>query len=292
MRELQIAAPAKINLGLSITGRRDDGYHDVRLVMQTIGLFDLVTVREESEGIRLSIDVPALADPAQNIACRAAALFFETTGIRRGISINIEKHIPVAAGLAGGSTDAAAVLNGCRALFAPDLPVEELLAMGKELGADVPYCVLGGTMLAEGIGEKLTALPPLPAWPLVLVKPEAGASTGEIYRRFDARTDIKKADIDGLLQAVQEADIHRVASRMGNEMEAVTEELVPEVAELIRFLEGQGALVARMSGSGPSVFGLFETDGEAEAAYAALKKAFPACAVFLTVLYQPNCIFI
>jgi 4-diphosphocytidyl-2-C-methyl-D-erythritol kinase len=202
-----------------------------------------------------------------NLAYDAAMLFLEQTGIRAGVSIFLEKHIPVAAGLAGGSTDAAAVLRGLNELFETGLSTEELCEMGLRLGADVPYCITGGTALAEGIGEKLTKLPNAPLFHAVLVKPDASASTKEIYGRLvlDEKTD--HPDVDGMIRAIEEKDYLGISSRLGNVLEPVTRELCPEIVKIEQAMKSFGAEGTLMSGSGPTVFGLFTDSARATAAF-------------------------
>ena len=194
-------------------------------------------------------------------------LFFEHTGIRAGVSISLEKHIPVAAGLAGGSTDAAAVLRGLNELFETGLSTEQLCEMGLKLGADVPYCITGGTALAEGIGEKLTRLPDAPSFHVVLIKPDASASTKEIYGRLVLDEKTCHPDVDGMMRAIEAGDYLGISSRLGNVLEPGTREMCPEIEKIERAMKSFGAEGTLMSGSGPTVFGLFTDGARATAAF-------------------------
>ena len=289
--EITRKARAKINLGLDITGRRADGYHELRMVMQTIGLADDVTVAKDPEpGIRLAVSDGARFLPEeqeQNLAWRAAKVladeFGDCTEPGRetvggcGIRITLKKQIPVAAGLAGGSTDAAAVLMAVNELFGLGLPAEDLMARGKKLGADVPYCIMGGTALAEGIGEVLTPLPPAPGGFLLLAKSSFGVSTVWAYGRYDEtaeKLEIAHPDIDGIVDAIAAGDRERMCERMGNVLEPVAEEAHPQIGEIRACMKAHGAAGAMMSGSGPSVFGIFADE---QAARACMKELRGSC---------------
>ncbi len=265
---LELEAHAKINLALDVTGKRPDGYHDVKMIMQSIKLCDRVIIEKtEVEGVTLKCDLDWLPCGKGNLAYDAAELFFERTGIRAGVSIFLEKHIPVAAGLAGGSTDAAAVLRGLNELFETGLSTDQLCEMGLRLGADVPYCITGGTALAEGIGEKLTKLPDAPLFHALLVKPDASASTKEIYGRLVLDEKTKHPDVDGMIRAIEAGDYLGISSRLGNVLEPVTRELCPEIVKIEQAMKSFGAEGTLMSGSGPTVFGLFTDSARATAAF-------------------------
>lgn len=267
-KRVEIEAHAKINLALDVTGKRPNGYHDVRMIMQSIRLCDRVVIeRTEEEGVSLRTDLSGLPCGKENLAYDAAVLFFEHTGIRAGVSISLEKHIPVAAGLAGGSTDAAAVLRGLNELFETGLSTEQLCEMGLKLGADVPYCITGGTALAEGIGEKLTRLPDAPSFHVVLIKPDASASTKEIYGRLVLDEKTCHPDVDGMMRAIEAGDYLGISSRLGNVLEPVTREMCPEIEKIERAMKSFGAEGTLMSGSGPTVFGLFTDGARATAAF-------------------------
>lgn len=305
-------AHAKINLCLDVLYKRSDGYHEVRMVMQTLGLRDDVfleplagtdgielfsaeaegTASDSEEAVRESepseksgpeaapahLDKsPALSEVPyneDNLMYRAAALMKETYGIREGVRLRLRKRIPVAAGLAGGSADAAAVLRGMNELFDLHAPLSELQALGLRLGADVPYCLLGGTALAEGIGEKLTALPKAPSCRVLLVKPAQGISTGSVYGalRVEERPAEAHPDVDGVLSALQEKNIRRLCARMGNILELAAEPMAPEISEIRSAIQRLGAVGARMSGSGPTVFGLFTDTALLQEAAEAFRK--------------------
>ncbi len=279
-------AYAKINLGLDIVGlREEDGYHLLRMVMQTLKLCDIVTVERVSgrSGIQTHTDNADIPDDKHNLAYRAAALLAEEFHIEEGIDITIEKKIPAEAGLAGGSTDAAAVLRAVNEVFGLGLTAEELMERGVRLGADVPYCIVGGTKLAEGIGEKLTEVdPPLRECGVLLVKPPKGASTQEVYRDYDRSEHSYHPDIDGILTAIRTDDYDSVCRLLGNVFEDVTIPKVPVIGEIKKVLQKEGADGVLMSGSGSTVFALFRNkDRLAEAARAA-KAEFPDAVVIQT----------
>lgn len=258
---LQLKALAKINLGLDVLGKRADGYHDVRMVMQTIYLYDNVMMKKTKEaGIKLKTNLFYLPDDENNIAYKAAKMLMDEFHItKEGIEITIDKHIPVAAGLAGGSSDAAAVLNGMNKLFSLRLSKKELMRRGLKLGADVPYCIMRGTVLAEGIGEKLTPLTPLPKCYVLLAKPAVSVSTKLVYEKLDAQNIDIHPNIDGLLDGLKKEDLNKITASMGNVLERVTVEEYPVIEEIKTFMKNEGAMTALMSGSGPTVFGIFES---------------------------------
>ena len=248
---------AKINLTLDVLGKRDDGYHDVEVLMQTVSLFDLVIVDKTDFQISISTNLRFLPNNERNIAYMAAKEFFRYTGIHGGCKIMIHKNIPVAAGLAGGSGNAAAVLCSLDMLYNTNLSVEELCSIGLKLGADVPYCIIGGTALASGIGEKLTPLPPLPKCTILMVKPAINVSTGSIYGAIDSMEIKEHPDTAAMIAAIRQGDINAVASGLVNVMGTVTEGMYPIVRGIRQKMIKNGALGAVMSGSGPTVFGIF-----------------------------------
>ena len=271
-------AYAKLNLSLDILGKRADGYHDLRMVMQSIDLADTISVSVQREpGLCLTADMPYLPRGSGNIAAKAAALFFQQTGLPApGLTIDIQKRIPVCAGMAGGSSDGAAVLRLLRRLCSPELSRERLEEIGALTGSDVPYCVRGGTVLAEGRGERLTDLPNLPQCWLVVCKPPCSVSTPELFglvrikrMRFHPRTE-------EMLHALEQGDLEGVARRLYNVFEDVLPRRYSQVFEIKGRLLELGAMAASMTGSGPSVFGLFRDRGPAEDALEALSTAFPA----------------
>lgn len=260
-----LCARAKINLGLDVTGTRKDGYHLVRMVMQTVDLYDRIEMLRvpNQTGVTLKTNLPYIPTDASNLAVQAAELIMHRFSLKGGLSIRLLKRIPVAAGLAGGSADAAAVLTGMNRMFSLRLSKKELMRQGLVLGADVPYCVMRGTALAEGIGEKLTVLPAMPHCYIVIAKPDFGVSTKKIYSLLDSGKIAHHPDIDGIICALKDKDLLQTAALSENVLEPVTASLYPEVITLQKMMKEGGALTALMSGSGPSVFGIFETSGKA-----------------------------
>ena len=280
---LKIPAYAKINLSLDVVGRRPDGYHLVRMIMQTLQLHDDIELSETEEaGVHLETDCPDLPVDGSNLVVRAAERMLKEFAPEKGVYIRLAKKIPLSAGLAGGSTDAAAVLRGMNSLFSLRLDSRELCQIGVELGADVPFCVCGGTALSEGIGEILTPVPPLPECAIVLAKPRIPVSTADIYHRFDQQTEVDHPDIDGQRKALLKGDLNGVVRHMKNVLEPVTAGLHPEIHAIRKRLLEMEALGARMSGSGPTVFGLFSNKEKAEQAMRILQKEEPSQEVLLT----------
>ena len=269
------SAYAKLNLALDILGRRPDGYHDMRMVMQSIDLADQVTLSPRSEpGISVSTDLPYLPKGDGNIAAKAAARFFEATGLPcPGFDIDIFKQIPVCAGMAGGSSDGAAVLRILRRLYAPDMTEERLEEIGALVGSDVPYCVRGGTALAEGRGERLTDLPPLPSCFLVVCKPACSVSTPELFGLVRTKRLRCHPDTAGLLSALEQGDLEAASHRFYNVFEDVLPRRYSQVFEIKGALLERGAMAASMTGSGPSVFGLFRDEEPARQAAEALEAS-------------------
>lgn len=271
---MKICANAKLNLTLDVLGKREDGYHDLRMVMQSVDLQDNLTLEQtEAERVSVKTNLPFLPEDDRNLAAMAARAFFAHTGKRMGLSVQIEKHIPVCAGMAGGSTDAAAVLRALNELTGANLPPEELAEIGAQVGSDVPYCVLGGTALAEGRGDVLTALPALPSCHVVLCKPSFSISTPELFRSIDTHRITCRPDTAGMLTALEQGSLREAARRMYN----VFEDVLPDrqrrtVAEIKAVLIREGALGACMSGTGPTVFGLFHDRNAAQRGYHALKE--------------------
>lgn len=286
MRELKLKAMAKINLGLDVLRKREDGYHDLRMIMQTVRLYDRVQLTAtEAPGIRVKTNLNFLPVNEDNLVYRAAKLLMEEFAVRKGIFINLEKRIPVAAGLAGGSSDAAAVLVGANRLFDLGLTQQELMERGVKLGADVPYCILRGTALAEGIGERLTALPGPSPCQVLIAKPKIHVSTKFVYGNLWADELSWHPDIDGQIQALKAGDLYGMAERMGNVLETVTIPAFPVIEEIKEEMKRSGAINAMMSGSGPTVFGLFDDKGKARKAYEKLKKGSIAKQVYLTEFF-------
>lgn len=248
---------AKINLTLDVLGKRTDGYHNVKMIMQTVSLFDLVLVDQTKSGISISTNLRFLPTNEKNIAYAAAQTFFYKTGINGGCKIMIHKNIPVAAGLAGGSGNAAAVLQSLNMLYNTGLTNDQLCEMALELGADVPYCILGGTYLAEGIGEKLTPLPSMKKCVILMVKPPINVSTASIYNAIDSAPINNRPDTESMILALEHGDINSVAENLSNVMGTVTEKLHPIIRGIKQKMIMNGAIGAEMSGSGPTVFGIF-----------------------------------
>lgn len=287
MKQIELKALAKINLGLDVLGRRDNGYHDVRMVMQSIYLYDNVKIERKKEpGIELSSNLYFLPTGDGNIAYKAADMLIREFGIEEGVRITLNKHIPVAAGMAGGSANAAAVLFGMNRLFGLKLSRQELMDRGVKLGADVPYCILRGTVLAEGIGEMLTVLPAMPKCTVLIAKPPISVSTKVVYEALDAKEITKHPDIDGLLAGLEQGDLKQVASCMGNVLEDVTIPMHPEIEAIKRAMKDCGALNAMMSGSGPTVFGLFENKMTARKAQEIIWKKALAKQVYVTNIHS------
>ena len=278
---IKLAAHAKINLSLDIVGEREDGYHLLRMVMQTLELADEIEVRKiESGGITTSTDSEAVSDDKTNLAYRAAELLLKEFEIKDGVDIRIKKNIPVAAGLAGGSTDAAAVLKAVNELFGLGLTKEELAKRGVGLGADIPYCIYGGTMLSEGIGEKLTPLKPIKNIPVLLVKPHRGVSTAEVYKAYRDENVAVRPDTEGLVAAINSGGFD--GKMLANVLESVTIPMVPEIEAVKRRLIELGAYFSMMSGSGPTVFGLFSEQSLSDKAFSELKREFKDMTVIST----------
>lgn len=270
---MDLKALAKINLGLDVLGKREDGYHNVRMVMQSIYLYDNVRIQQKrAPGIELVSNLYYLPTDSGNIAYKAAQMLMEEFGLLGGIRITLEKHIPVAAGMAGGSSNAAAVLFGMNRLYGLGLSQQELMERGVRLGADVPYCIMRGTVLAEGIGEKLTILPSMPKCAVLIAKPPISVSTKVVYEALDSMEIIRHPDIDGLLLALEKGSLKDAAECMGNVLEDVTITRYPVINDIKQEMIDAGALNAMMSGSGPTVFGLFENKMLAREAQERIRK--------------------
>lgn len=287
VREISVKALAKINLGLDVLRRREDGYHEVKMVMQTIHLFDRLEIkRTANRGIRIETNLSFLPTNENNLVFQAARLLIEEFGISDGIFVELQKHIPVAAGMAGGSTDAAAVLYGMNRMFDLGLTKEELMQRGLKIGADVPYCLMRGTALAEGIGEKLTALPPMVKCPVLIAKPQVNVSTRFVYENLKLNDTTEHPDIDLLIREIRRKDLKKIAAGMGNILETVTGKEYPVIEQIRHHMMENGALNARMSGSGPTVFGLFDSEDTAAGAYEAMKESGLSRQVYLTGIYN------
>ena len=261
-----VKANAKINLTLDVLGKREDGYHNLKMIMAEIPLYDTVTLTKQ-QSISVSTNLHFLPNDQKNIAYRAAEEFFKVTGRKAGVSVKIEKRIPVSAGLAGGSSDAAAVLKGLNQLYDTKFSLNELQEIGNRLGKDIPFCLLGGVALAEGTGEQLTVLPKLPDCFLVLVKPRhLNVSTKEVFGALKASDLELHPDTNGAVKALQNGDLNGLCRRFYNVLEEVTVKKHPVISDFKAVMLEYGALGSVMSGSGPSVFGVFSNEESARQA--------------------------
>lgn len=283
MSLLELDAPAKINLSLDVLCRRDDGYHDLRMIMQTVGVHDTVAIETGGSDITVECNSRYVPSGIENTVYKAASLLKTQYGISDGLRIRIVKRIPVAAGLAGGSSDAAAVIKGIDSMFSLGLTPEQLAKAGKAVGADVPYCISGGTMLAEGIGEILTRLTPLKGVDIVILKPKVGVSTAWVYKNLQLDRITERPDTNRLVEAVGSKNIKYIAENMVNVLETVTIPQYPIINTAKEKLIELGAAGSMMSGSGPSVFGIFTDKGKAAAAFEKLKDNNWECFLTQTV---------
>ena len=287
MDKIKLKALGKINLGLDVLGRRPNGYHDVRMVMQTVYLYDQILLEKtDKEGISLETNLFYLPVNENNLAYRAAKMLIDEFAIKEGVHISLEKHIPVAAGMAGGSSNAAAVLYGMNRLFQLGLTDQELMERGVKLGADVPYRIRRGTVLAEGIGEELTPLPAMPKCHVLLAKPPISVSTQKVYEKLDAQEVTKHPDIDGILLGLQTGDLKKITSSMGNVLENVTITEYPQIERIKDVMKEEGALNAMMSGSGPTVFGIYDDKMLARRAAARIREEQLAKQVHVTTMHN------
>lgn len=282
-QEFVLEAHGKINLGLDVVRRLENGYHEVRMVMQSVKLADRVRMRRlEEDRILLGTDRKGLPCDERNLAWKAAKLMKDNFSLTGGVEIFLEKRIPMAAGMAGGSADCAAVLRGMNELFGLGLSPEELQKEGVKLGADVPFCLMGGCALSEGIGEVLTPLKEPPACVLLLAKPDIDVSTKHVYETLDLRELTSHPDIDGILQSIEAGDLEALCSRLENVLERVTGREHPVIGEIEGRMREAGALQAIMSGSGPTVFGIFRAEEPAARAKERIEREGLAREVFLS----------
>lgn len=282
MNIVEMKAYAKVNLGLDVVRRLDNGYHEVKMIMQAVDIFDTITLQKADAGIALTADSTQVPCDENNLIYKAAALMKKTYHIGEGVAIHLKKRIPVAAGMAGGSTDAAAVLKGMNQLFSLDLKKEELMTLGLTLGADVPYCIMGGTALACGIGEKLTALPDIPRCYILVAKPDLAVSTKYVYENLNLSGIATHPDIDGMVHAISKGNMQGIVKRMSNVLESVTETKYPVIAQIKKYMVNNGALMALMSGSGPTVFGIYNSEKDARQAMIKLTGSNLAKQIFVT----------
>ena len=287
MDEIKLKALAKINLGLDVVRRREDGYHEVRMVMQTIHLYDqLLIQKSETPGIQIHSNLSFLPVNENNLVYKAGKLLMDEFDIHTGVSVELNKHIPVAAGMAGGSTDAAAMLYGMNQLFGLKLKRKDLMERGVQIGADVPYCIMRGTALAEGIGEKLSSLPPMVKCPVLIAKPAVSVSTKFVYQNLKLNEQTPNPDIDALITDIRNSDLDNICADMGNVLETVTIPNYPVIAQIKEQMLKSGAKASMMSGSGPTVFGLFGDEETAQRARAEMKASGLAKQVYLTSIYN------
>jgi len=278
---------AKINLGLDVIRKREDGYHEVRMIMQTIHMYDqLDIVKSKKQRIALTTNLPYIPTNENNLVSKAIRLLMDEFHITGGVSVRLYKYIPVAAGLGGGSSDAAAAMIAMNRLFRLGLTEKELMERGSAIGADVPYCIMGGTALAEGIGEVLTPLPPMPKCYILLGKPGFSVSTRAVYENLKLDQLTRRPDIDRMIAGLREQDIHKIADSMGNVLETVTINRHPVIDKIKSQMLGNGALGTLMSGSGPTVFGIFDEEKKARNACIRLKRSRLVRQVFLTTPYN------
>lgn len=286
---IQLKALAKINLGLDVLRRREDGYHEVKMIMQTISLHDDLEIRRiKTPEIQVKTNLYYLPTNENNLVYKAAKLLMDEFGIKEGVAIQLKKRIPVAAGMAGGSTDGAAVLWGMNQMYGLGLSRQELMERGVKLGADVPYCVQRGTALAEGIGERLSVLPSMPKCTILIAKPGISVSTKFVYENLHAN-DLKPEqhpDVDSMIEAMKEKNLDLLCERMGNVLETVTIPAYPVIQEIKKHMMACGAAGAMMSGSGPTVFGIFHSPMQAKAAMKDLKVNGLAKQLYLTTPYN------
>lgn len=283
MDTIRLKARAKINLGLDVVRRREDGYHEVKMVMQMLRLYDQIDIEKTQEsGILVRSNLSFLPTDERNIAYKAAKVMIDQFGLEQGVIIRIEKHIPVAAGMAGGSTDCAAVLYGMNKLFGLRLNQKKLRELGVKLGADVPYCLMRQTALSEGIGEILTPISPLQDCPILIAKPSVSVSTRHVYEHLKLDEQTMHPDIDGIVTALADGDLYGVTDRMANVLETVTVPEHPVIDEIKKQMMASGAVNALMSGSGPTVFGIFDDEEKVKKACEDMKASGLARQIYLT----------
>lgn len=279
---ISLNAHAKLNLSLDVLSKREDGYHNLQMIMQTVQLHDTITIEEITAGVEIDCEAPYVPNNSSNIAYKAAELMINRFGLDAGVRIRIEKRIPVAAGLAGGSSDAAAVLKGINSLFKLGISQQELMEISKTIGADVPYCIMGGTAMAEGIGEKITPLPKMDSIPVILVKPRFGVSTASVFKSLDLNNVGERPKTEMIIDALKRGDINFIAENLCNVLESVTVTKYPLIGKIKKDLTDKGAMGSIMSGSGPTVFGLFENTRTAKKAFNVISKSRNDC--FLTYI--------
>ncbi len=287
MKSIRLKARAKVNLALDVVRRRDDGYHEVRMIMQSIRLYDMLYMKKTSKNgeINIKTNLSYLPVNENNLVYKAVKLMFDTYNINAGINIELEKFIPVAAGMAGGSSDAAATMVGVNRLFDIGASQEELMHLGVKIGADVPFCIMRGTVLAEGIGEVLTPLKKAPDMHIVVAKPPINVSTKFVYEHLKLDEPVEHPDVDGMIEAINNQNVHAIASKLSNVLESVTIAEYPVIEEIKNVMKANGALNAIMSGSGPTVFGIYDDETQAKKCVEVLKSGNLAKQIYLTGIF-------
>ena len=289
MEKVVTKAYAKINLGLDVIRRRPDGYHDVKMIMQTVDLYDVLSIsKKEDETITISSQKEELPINEDNLIYKAVKLMKDTYGFSGGVHVELVKNIPIAAGMAGGSTDAAAAMRAVNKLFDLNRPLEELEKIAVKIGADVPYCIQGGTVLSEGIGEVLTTLPDSPQCILLIAKPDISVSTKYVYENLNLPELKKHPDIDAMKEAIKAGNLQGMIEQMDNVLASVTEEKYEIIDKIKQSMVKSGAVKAMMSGSGPTVFGIFETMVQAAGAFDAIKESGMAREIFISKFVNPK----
>lgn len=282
-------AYAKINLGLDVTGKREDGYHIVSMIMQNVDLYDTLTFEKNDTGeIILNASSPKIPTDDSNLICKVAKQLREKYGVKDGVSVYLEKRIPVAAGMAGGSTDGAATYMALNEIWNLGLDTKTMCELAVKLGADIPYCIIGGTALAEGIGEELTTISDMPKCHLVIAKPDIDVSTGWVYKTLDSKEIENHPDIAGVRTAIENGDLKGMCEKIGNVLEYVTASKYSVINDIEKIMEDNGAVKAFMTGSGPTVFGVFDSEQKAKEAVEAVKTSGLAPELFLTKPINPN----
>lgn len=273
MNSIWINAPAKINIGLDVLRRREDGYHEVKMIMQSIRLFDRLTLTKSNKpGIRLTTNLRFLPVNEDNLVYRSAKLLMDEYKLEGGLDIQLDKRIPVAAGMAGGSTDAASCMLALNDLYELGLSKRQLMKRGVRLGADIPYCILKGTALSEGIGEKISTIPKMPDCYVLICKPGIHVSTGFVYTNLVLDENTPHPDIDYMITCMKKKDLKTLCQNLGNVLETVTIPAHPEIAKIKETMMQEGALGSLMSGSGPTVFGIFDDLGQSQSRQSSLSQ--------------------
>lgn len=284
MKSVEKKAYAKINLSLDVVRRREDGYHDLEMIMQQIGICDIIRV-EETEGseIEISADGGNIPTDSDNIVYKISYTLKERFNIGKGVRIHIEKNIPVAAGLAGGSTDAAAVMMILNEIWNLDMDKDEMTDIAKNIGADIPFFFYGKTALAEGIGEKITPLSDFSGRKILLVNPGVPVNTGHVYKNLKLDENLKRPDNKELIEFIENGETQKLAENMANVLESVTIAEHPVIDEIKKEMMDCGALGSMMSGSGPTVFGIFDKDSTIETAYERMKEKYKTALITETI---------